>query len=124
MSREEEVKRYAALMVEEGEEYRYPAAIGIIKATVTGDQSPFAKLRRIENVLKALDLVYKQIVDRRDWVTVLEHKGRKVQVLNGAGAGDPLGYRIEPPLPQTVMLEGLIYYDTVDLAIESINESA
>lgn len=125
MSRQEEVQRYAEMIIEEGDGYRYPTAVGIIRATITGDQSPFAKLRRIENVLSALDLVYKQSVNRRDWATVLEHKGRKIQVLKRVGSGDPFGYRIEPPLPHAANPECLTYYyDTIGEAIKSIDLSA
>jgi hypothetical protein len=53
----EEVRRRAAQIAEEGERYRYPAAVGIIKAVVTGDGSPFKKLRDIEIILAALDML-------------------------------------------------------------------
>ncbi|MDF2651805.1 MAG: hypothetical protein K0Q73_7610 [Paenibacillus sp.] len=51
----EEVRRRAAQIAVEGERYRYPAAVGLIKAVVTGDGSPFKKLRDIEIILGALE---------------------------------------------------------------------
>jgi hypothetical protein len=34
----------------------------------------------------------------KQWKTVLRHKGRDIQILDGVGAGDCLDYRVSPPL--------------------------
>lgn len=34
----------------------------------------------------------------KEWVTVFNHKGHAIQVLNRAGAGEERGYRIVPAI--------------------------
>ncbi|WP_127486559.1 hypothetical protein [Paenibacillus ehimensis] len=36
----------------------------------------------------------------KEWITVYKHNGYQIEVLNGAEAGDPMGYRLNPPLPE------------------------
>jgi hypothetical protein len=53
----------------------------------------------------------------------MTHKGRAIQVLDGAETGDPLDYRIEPPLSHAANSDCPIqYYSTVADAIEKIDK--
>lgn len=52
----------------------------------------------------------------KEWATVYKHKGYNVQVLNNAGSGDCMEYKVEPSLP------GQTLYSTIGDAIQAIDE--
>ncbi len=59
-------------------------------------------------------------VGGKKWITIYKHKGYKIEVLNGAEVGDPMGYRLSPPLPGQ---EHERMYSTISDAIEAINSA-
>ncbi|KHF33367.1 hypothetical protein CM49_04315 [Paenibacillus sp. P1XP2] len=58
---------------------------------------------------------------KKEWVTVKEHRGYKIQILNGAGAGDCLDYKAVPALYSRP--EGSTY-PTIGAAMEAIDEDS
>lgn len=59
----------------------------------------------------------------KEWITVLEHGGRIIQILNGAGADDQIGYRIVPPVAGAYNDCGCLActYPTIGDAVDAIN---
>ncbi|WP_160044696.1 hypothetical protein [Paenibacillus sp. USDA918EY] len=55
---------------------------------------------------------------KKEWVTVKEHRGHKIQILNGAGAGECMDYKIVPDIRSSPECT----YPTIRAAIEAIDE--
>lgn len=55
MDHKTEIERVSQQIIEGGDRYHYPTTVGIIRAIVKGDRSPYGKVRDIKVALEALD---------------------------------------------------------------------